>query len=204
MVLPSQMNVLRHMVSAQLAAIRGESVRQMVIDPAQVDVPDALIGTEAFVDLGDAGTWYGDRIRALEMEKGVLYIIGPRGDQFIVRRRDYEELRTRSPDLFTRYDVAEKRPEFYYFSGTKRHEYTSETFYGPFLHTANWKDSGVFVYAYVWEHAGKSGITYVFSSTELKDAQPTPPEIVAGASAVLPNVSVWRHYVMMLPDASQN
>lgn len=196
------MNILQHMVSAQIAVIRGEPVRQMVIDPTQVDVPDTLIGAEAFVDLGDTGMWYGDKIQAFQIKNGVLYVIGARANQFIVRKRDYEELRTRRPDLSKRYDISKKRTELFYLAGTKEHTYTNETFYGPFLHTANWKESGVFVYAYVWEHLGISGVTYVFCSNELKDTEETPPGTVDAASAVLSNATVWRHYVMMILDES--
>jgi hypothetical protein len=186
-----KMDVLRHMISAQMAATKGEPVAKMFVRNRIPVIEDAQIYTKAFV----VAQKFGNNVRVYETGDEPVFSIMIGKQEIFLEDSDFDELRTRLPDLSKQYDISGSIESFVY-SGNG-HEYTNDTFYGLFLHTSKWKGSDVFVYAYVWEHKGTTGISYCLSPFEITTAVDTPRAVADAASALLQNVTVWRRYVMV-------
>lgn len=194
------MNILQHMISAQMAAIEGRPVRRMVIEDEKPEIMNTLVFRRAFAVAPSGGTWYGDRIRVFEQNR-TFYAIGPAGNQILLQKSDLDDLMARKPDFSMIYNIPTDKTEILYFDDPTDHVYTEETLYGPFLHTVDWRGSGVFVYAYVWEHAGVNGITYILSSTGLDVVANAPRNVIDAATAAIQNAPVWRIYIIAPLDA---
>lgn len=192
------MEILQHMISAQMAAVQGQPFNHMIVENDLKPIMGAQIYKEAFI----VGRTYGDSIRVILRTKNPIFTIGSGERPVILKKDDFDELRTRPPDLSKLYDVSARIKEFVYFGDD--HDYANDVLYGPFLHTPRWKGSDVFVYAHVWKRDETYGINYSLCPFELDVARETPQDIVEAASALLPNVTVWRRYVMVPSDASPN